>query len=138
MFLAMARDIRVVIIKLADRLHNMRTLEHVPREKQERIARETIEVYAQIANRLGIGELKGELEDLCFRYLDPENYALTKKLQETYLKEGDLYITRIVALFKTELDKEGVRILNIHGRTKHLYRLFPKTQKARHGYRSRL
>lgn len=129
MFLAMARDIRVVIIKLADRLHNMRTLEHVPREKQERIARETIEVYAQIANRLGIGELKGELEDLCFRYLDPENFALTKKIQETYLREGDMYITRIVALFKTELDKEGVRTLDIHGRTKHLYRLFQKLKK---------
>lgn len=129
MFLAMARDIRVVIIKLADRLHNMRTIEHVPREKQERIARETLEVYAQIANRLGIGELKGELEDLCFKYLDPENYIFTKNLQETYLREGDRYIERTVELFKTELEKEKIHILDIHGRTKHLYRLFQKLKK---------
>lgn len=129
MFLAMARDIRVVIIKLADRLHNMRTLEHVPPEKQERIARETIEVYAQIANRLGIGELKGELEDLCFQYLDPENYALTKKLQETYLREGTVYMNKVVKLFRTELEKEKIRLVDIHGRTKHLYRLFQKLKK---------
>ena len=129
MFLAMARDIRVVIIKLADRLHNMRTLEHVPREKQERIARETMEVYSQIANRLGIGELKGELEDLCFKYLDPANYELTKKLQDTYLREGNEYMTRTVDLFREELEKEKIRILDIHGRTKHLYRLFQKLEK---------
>jgi GTP pyrophosphokinase len=129
MFLAMARDIRVVIIKLADRLHNMRTLDHVPPEKQERIARETIEVYAQIANRLGIGELKGELEDLCFKYLDPPNYALTKKIQETYLREGTIYIQRTVELFRQELSEEKINVLNIHGRTKHLYRLFQKLKK---------
>lgn len=129
MFLAMARDIRVVIIKLADRLHNMRTLDHVPREKQERIARETMEVYSQIANRLGIGELKGELEDLCFKYLDPEHYVLTKNLQDTYLREGNAYMTRTVDLFREELEKEKIHILDIHGRTKHLYRLFQKLAK---------
>lgn len=129
MFLAMARDIRVVIIKLADRLHNMRTLDHVPPEKRERIARETLEVYAQIANRLGIGELKGELEDLCFKYLDKENYNATKTLQDTYLRDGKQYITRIVALFRVALEKESVRVFDIHGRTKHLYRLFQKLKK---------
>lgn len=129
MFLAMARDIRVVIIKLADRLHNMRTLDHVPREKQERIARETIEVYAQIANRLGIGELKGELEDLCFKYLDPENFALTKKIQETYLREGNEYMSRIIDLFRKELEAEKISIIDLHGRTKHLFRLFQKLKK---------
>ena len=74
MFLAMATDIRVVIIKLADRLHNMRTLDALPPEKRERIARETMDIYAQIANRLGISEIKGELEDLSCKYLDPEDY----------------------------------------------------------------
>ncbi|MDP3957145.1 MAG: RelA/SpoT family protein [bacterium] len=126
MFLAMAQDIRVVIIKLADRLHNMRTLEHLSPEKQLRIARETMEVYAPIANRLGIGEIKGELEDLCFKYLEPEHYAETKKIAETYLREGEEYMNRIVKLFRGVLEKEKIRLIDITGRTKHLYRLYQK------------
>lgn len=129
MFLAMAQDIRVVIIKLADRLHNMRTLSYLPPEKQERIARETMEIYAPIANRLGIGEIKGELEDLCFMYLDPENFELTKKIEDTYLKEGRQYMERIVALFRDTLLKEKITILDINGRTKRLYRLYQKLKR---------
>ncbi|MEI9966602.1 MAG: RelA/SpoT family protein [Candidatus Moraniibacteriota bacterium] len=126
MFLAMAQDIRVVIIKLADRLHNMRTLEHLAPEKRERIARETMEIYAPIANRLGIGEIKGELEDLCFAYLDPENYEQTRELEETYLHDGKRYIEHIKQLFAKTLREAEISFHEIDGRTKHLYRLYQK------------
>ena len=129
MFLAMATDIRVVIIKLADRLHNMRTLDALPKEKRERIARETMEIYAQIANRLGISEIKGELEDLSFKYLDPEHYDEMRKIEETYVREGKTYLERVILLLRKELGSDGIRIVDIDGRTKHLYRLFRKLQK---------
>jgi GTP pyrophosphokinase len=129
MFLAMAADIRVVIIKLADRLHNMRTLNHLPPEKRERIARETMEIYAPIANRLGIGEIKGELEDLCFKHLDPENYAITKKIVKKYIHESDVYIKRATDAYEKDLKKENIPFIEISGRSKHLYRLFKKLQQ---------
>lgn len=129
MFMAMAEDIRVVIIKLADRLHNMRTLEYLPPEKQERIARETLEIYAPIANRLGIGEIKGELEDLCFKYLDPEHYQETKKIEETYLHDAKSYMEHTIAFFQEFLTKEKIRVTGISGRTKHLYRLYQKLKR---------
>jgi GTP pyrophosphokinase len=129
MFLAMAQDIRVVIIKLADRLHNMRTLEYLPKEKRERIARETMEVYAPIANRLGISEIKGELEDLCFMYLEPKHYAEIKKVEETYLREGKKYMNRAVKIIREALEKEKIRLIEISGRTKHLYRLYQKLKR---------
>ncbi|MBI2439589.1 MAG: bifunctional (p)ppGpp synthetase/guanosine-3',5'-bis(diphosphate) 3'-pyrophosphohydrolase [Candidatus Moranbacteria bacterium] len=129
MFLAMAQDIRVVIIKLADRLHNMRTLEALPPEKRERIARETIEIYASIANRLGIGEIKGELEDLCFHYLDPIHYTETKKIEEAYLHEGKEYMSRVVKLFRDVLEREKITTLDVSGRTKHLFRLYKKLKR---------
>jgi GTP pyrophosphokinase len=129
MFLAMAQDIRVVIIKLADRLHNMRTLEYLPKEKRERIARETMEVYAPIANRLGISEIKGELEDLCFMYLEPKQYAEIQKVEETYLREGKEYMNRAVKIIRETLEKEKIRLVEISGRTKHLYRLYQKLKR---------
>ena len=129
MFLAMAQDIRVVIIKLADRLHNMRTLEHLPPEKQQRIARETMDIYAPIANRLGIGEIKVELEDTCFRYLEPENYQEVTAIQETYLHAGKTYMTTIVDLFTKQLSEAKIQVTAIHGRTKGLYRLYQKLKK---------
>jgi len=104
----------------------MRTLEYLSPEKQLRIARETMEVYAPIANRLGIGEIKGELEDCCFKYLEPEHYAETKKIAETYLREGEEYMNRIVKLFRGVLEKEKIRLIDITGRTKYLYRLYQK------------
>jgi GTP pyrophosphokinase len=126
MFLAMAEDIRVVIVKLADRLHNMQTLDALSTDKQLRIAQETMDVYAPIANRLGIGEIKGELEDLAFKYLDPKNYALTKDISDTYLREGQADIDHIVELFQKELKEEKIRTITVSGRKKHLYRLFLK------------
>lgn len=129
MFLAMAKDIRVVIIRLADRLHNMETLEIQPLEKQRRIALETIEIYAPIANRLGIGEIKGRLEDLSFKYLDPKNYEYISKLEEKEYKERKKFIERAVKELKEELEKENIKVVEIFGRNKRVYRLFQKMKR---------
>ena len=126
MFLAMAADIRVVLIKIADRLHNMRTLEYLPENKRERIARETMEIFVPIANRLGIGEIKGELEDLAFKYLDPENYQETVKLENEAFTERKTYIDRAIKELRIEFKKEGLEVIDIHGRAKHYYSLFMK------------
>src|SRR5215468_4913744 len=108
MLLAMARDIRVILIKLADRTDNMRTLEHMPPEKQERIARETMEIYAPLANRLGIQWIKIELEDLCFKYLYPKEYdEVIRKLSE-YHKERQKYIDEVTQVLRRELIEAGV------------------------------
>jgi len=129
MFLAMAADIRVVLIKLADRLHNMETLESLPPEKQERIARETLEIYAPIANRLGIGDIKARLEDLAFRYLDPENYNYVANLSAAQQEKRKKYIKKVVTELKKELGREGIRFVDIFGRSKHIYRLFQKLKR---------
>ena len=129
MFLAMAFDIRVVIIKLADRLHNMETLEFNPPDKQVRIARETMEVFVPIANRLGIGELKSKLEDLSFRYLDPENYENTKRIQDEVFGERKKNLEKSVQVLKKELLKDGIKVIEIYGRVKSLYSLFQKLKK---------
>ncbi len=129
MFLAMAQDIRVVIIRLADRLHNMETLSIQPPEKQKRIALETMEIYAPIANRLGIGEVKGRLEDLSFKYLDPKNYEYISKLEEKEYKERKKFIERAVLELKRELEKENIKVIEIFGRSKRIYRLFQKLKR---------
>jgi GTP pyrophosphokinase len=128
MFLAMAKDIRVVIIKLADRLHNMRTLEALPEEKRGRIARETFEVYVPIANRLGIGEMKAELEDLCFKFLEPEKFTEVKKIEAAYLNEGQVYLERVKESVTALLKKEAIQVEDIEARTKNLYRLNKKLE----------
>jgi len=129
MFFAMAEDIRVILIKLADRLHNMRTLDALPLEKRERIARETLEIYGPIANRLGIGEIKGELEDLAFKYTDPKNYEYAKKLMETNYKEGKKNVDQAIKNLREELASNKIKVIDIHGRAKHVYRFFLKLQK---------
>ncbi len=128
-FLAMAEDIRVVLIKLADRLHNMRTLHALPPDKQKRIAHETMEIFAPIANRLGIGEIKGELEDLAFKYLDPENYNFAKSLLDKEFKERKKDLEIAIEELREELKKSNIKVIDIHGRAKQIYRFFLKLKK---------
>lgn len=129
MFLAMAEDIRVVIIKLADRLHNMETLGALLPEKQARIARETLDVFVPVANRLGIGKIKGRLEDLAFKHLDPENYEFVKNLEEKEFGIRKKNLEKTVGELKKELQKANITVLDIYGRTKQVYRLFLKLQR---------
>ncbi len=125
MIIAMSKDIRVVIIKLADRLHNIRTLQYMPDEKQYQKAMETIEIYAPIANRLGIASIKWELEDLSLRYIDPEGYEdLAKKVQEKSEKRKD-YILHIISVISEKLNEAGIHA-EIKGRPKSLYSIYKK------------
>lgn len=129
MFLAMAQDIRVVLIKLSDRLHNMKTLDALPPEKQRRIASETKEIYAPLADRLGIGQLKGELEDLSFRYLMPGEYQwLHDQVRDQY-EEREKYLEKIIPGLKKELVKEDINIIEMNWRAKHYWSLYQKLQR---------
>lgn len=128
MFLAMAKDIRVILIKLADRLHNMKTLEHVPEEKQKRIAMETLEIFAPLANRLGIGEFKGELEDLAFVYAYPDEYKKVTELLEEKREDKENSLAKVKKELNGELFKNGVKEFKIDSRVKHIYSLFKKLQ----------
>ncbi len=125
MFLAMAKDIRVVLIKLADRLHNMRTLKYLPEKKQKRKAKETMEIYAPLAHRLGISRLKWELEDLSFRHLEPNKYyELVNKIAKNR-EEREAYIEQVIDTLSEELNKVGIQG-KLYGRPKHLYSIYKK------------
>lgn len=125
MLFAMTRDIRVIFIKLADKLHNMRTLGHMDQEKQVRIAQETLDVYAPLANRLGIGWIKNELEDMALKHLDPEvYYSLKQRVEETRSQRSAL-LNRIIATISDQLEKSGLE-LEIKGRAKHFYSIYTK------------
>ncbi|MER3401184.1 MAG: (p)ppGpp synthetase [Thermoflexus sp.] len=124
-FFAMVEDPRVVLIKLADRLHNMRTLGALPPEKQKRIARETLEIYAPLANRLGIWQLKWELEDLAFRYLEPEKYREIARAIDERRAERERHIQQIVERIKARLAEEGIQA-EVTGRAKHIYSIYRK------------
>ncbi len=126
MFVAMAEDVRVILIKLADRLHNLSTLASLPPVKQQRIARETLEIYAPIANRLGMGELKGRLEDMAFQYVYPEEYAWVVKNVKERLEEQLAYVNAMTGELQKFLTDNGVKVLSIHGRAKHYYSLYKK------------
>jgi GTP pyrophosphokinase len=134
MFLAMAADIRVIVVKLADRLHNMRTLEHLNPEKQRRIALETREIFAPLANRLGIGRFKWELEDLSFKYLEPEAYRETQKLVAERRSDREDRLTKVSEILRSRLDEAGVKCLEINGRPKHLYSIYQKMQRQQKGF----
>ena len=124
-FFAMVEDPRVVLIKLADRLHNMRTLGALPPEKQKRIARETLEIYAPLANRLGIWQLKWELEDLAFRYLEPEKYREIARAIDERRAERERHIQQIVERIQARLAEEGIQA-EVTGRAKHIYSIYRK------------
>jgi len=129
MFLAMAADIRVIVVKLADRLHNMRTLEHLAPEKQCRISLETREIFAPLANRLGIGRFKWELEDLSFKYLEPEAYRETQKLVAERRSDREERLTKVSEILRSQMEDTGIKCLEISGRPKHLYGIYQKMQR---------
>ena len=125
MLLAMVTDVRVVLIKLADRLHNMRTLEHLKPEKQQKIARETLDIYAPLAHRLGMGKLRGELEDLAFRYTDPYAYIQVAQEVESLRNANEDFLATIVATLQAKLAESGVQA-HVESRIKRLYSIQQK------------
>ncbi|HWQ58106.1 MAG TPA: bifunctional (p)ppGpp synthetase/guanosine-3',5'-bis(diphosphate) 3'-pyrophosphohydrolase, partial [Clostridia bacterium] len=128
MFLAIAKDVRVVIIKLTDRLHNMRTLEYCTPEKRMRKARETLDVYAPLADRFGMGAIKCELEDLCFKYIWPDEYSQLKKQIEPQQRERMRTLDIAINTIKAQLADVGIEA-QINGRPKHLYSIYKKVQR---------
>jgi len=130
MVLAMVDDIRVVLIKLADRLHNMRTLEHLSPERQQKIAKETLEIYAPIAHRLGMGKVRGELEDLSFRYTDPVGYEDVRKLVESRRKQGEQFLAYVQDVLRDKLKEAGITA-RVESRIKRFFSIHNKLVKQR-------
>ncbi len=130
MLLAMVNDIRVIVVKLADRLHNMRTLHHLSRERQERIAQETMEIYAPIAHRLGMGKIRGELEDLAFQYLEPEASQTLLKEFEAAHESNEKFLKEIKHTVEVLLAREGIPA-RIDGRVKRAYSVFQKLKRQK-------
>src|SRR3954471_17657476 len=133
MFLAMADDLRVVIIKLCDRLHNMRTLAPLPPEKQKRIARQTMDIYDPLAHRLGIWQIKWELEDLAFKYLEPEHYREVAEQLAARRQVRERYINETMKTLGQELEKAGIRA-ELSGRAKHLWSIAQKMRRKSVGF----
>ena len=128
MLVSMAQDERVVLIKLADRLHNMRTLKALPAPRRRAIAQETLDIYAPLAHRLGIGDIKWRLEDMAFRYLEPQRYREVSRLLAAKREARERYVTQVRRLFKAELEKAGIKA-EVQGRPKHLYSVYQKMEK---------
>src|SRR6266536_191127 len=130
MMLAMVDDIRVVLIKLADRLHNMRTLEHLPPDRQQKIAQETLDIYGPIAHRLGMGKIRGGLEDLGFRYLDPSGYQQVHEAVEARRKKGEQFLASVEHVLRDKLKEAGITA-TVESRIKRLYSIHNKLLKQR-------
>ena len=128
MFLAMGSDFRVILIKLADRLHNMRTLGHMPPHKQIEKSQETLEIFAPIANRLGIWQIKWELEDLAFRYLDPQKFREIAGQIDERRSDREAYMKRTIAYILEQFAREGLRA-EVQGRPKHIYSIYRKMER---------
>src|SRR5438552_9398690 len=128
MFLAMPEDIRVALIKLADRLHNMKTLQYRAPAKRHRVAQETMDIYAPLANRLGIWELKWQLEDLSFRHLEPEKYHEIADKVASRRVQREKYIQRVIEALRAAFEKHGIHA-NLSGRPKHIDSIFRKMQR---------
>jgi GTP diphosphokinase / guanosine-3',5'-bis(diphosphate) 3'-diphosphatase len=130
MVLAMVDDIRVVLIKLADRLHNMRTLQHLPEERRQNVAKETLEIYAPLAHRLGMGKVRGELEDLAFRYVDPIGYEQVHQAVESRRRAGEKFLAEMVKTLEKKLKENGVEA-RVDSRIKRLYSIHQKLLRQR-------
>lgn len=129
MFLAMAKDLRVILVKFADQVHNLQSLEFLPKEKRQRFVRETLEIYAPIANRLRLGRIKGELEDWAFKYADPEEFRWLNNLTMKLYASREQTLEKIKEEIKKSLEQENIKVYSIHDRTKHLYSLYNKMKK---------
>jgi guanosine-3',5'-bis(diphosphate) 3'-pyrophosphohydrolase len=129
MFLAMAKDIRVIVVKLADRLHNMRTLQYLPEHKQQAIALETREIFAPLAHRLGIGRFKWELEDLAFKYLEPDDYREIQTLVADKRQIREENLAEVAGLLRDQMEQAGIKCYEVTGRPKHLYGIYRKMQR---------
>jgi len=128
MILAMSKDLRVILVKLADRLHNMQTLQYLPEEKQKNNAKETLEVYAPLADRLGMGEMKGTLEDLAFPYAHPQDYLLLQNFVKPYYKKAEEFLEKATRVVYLKLAEEGIKA-KVTTRPKHYYSLWKKLQR---------
>ena len=131
MLLAMVDDIRVILVKLADRLHNMRTLHHLPEERRLKIAQETLDIYAPIANRLGMSKVKNELEELCFRYLEPRQYQALRSQVEARRRAAESHIDELKQTIVAKLDEAQVAYTRIDGRIKRLFSIWHKLKRQK-------
>src|SRR6185312_2487850 len=129
LLLSIAKDVRVILIKLADRLHNMRTLDYLPPEKQKRIAQETMDLYAPLAHRFGMAQMRWELEDLSFKYLEPEEYRKLARLVAQKRAEREQLIAQLAVPLEAELHRAGIQNVEISGRPKHLWSIYKKMKQ---------